>query len=138
MSKQDWTPTEADFDQWDDEKEAEAIRLIGENTKVRHVIKNDEYWALVPGGRVYKLPLQLSIAEFEAMSASSDTENIERIKQFIRTFAGETQAESIEREPMQVVFNLLQDYARTLVRTQGVDDMGKSSDSAMSSNPTMA
>lgn len=36
---------------------------------------------------------------------------------------------------MQVAFNLIQDYGALLAKTQGVDDLGKSADSADSSNP---
>ena len=45
---------------------------------MRHIIKNNEYWALTPGGTVYKLPLYLSIADFEALSnTQTDTESLD-------------------------------------------------------------
>lgn len=131
-----WTPTTADFDAWDEQAEAEAIAETAKQVKVRHIIRNGEYWALAPGGTIYKLPIYLSIADFEALSnTQSDTESIEQVKRILTVFAGEKQAKKLEKEPMQVAFNLIQDYGALLAKTQGMDDLGKSADSADSSNP---
>lgn len=128
-----WTPTTADFDAWDDKAETAAIAETSKKTTIRHIIKNGEYWALVPSGGIYKLPLFLSIADFEALStAGDDVESIDQIKRILTVFAGEQQARKLEREPMQVAFNLLQDYGATLTRTQGVE-LGKSPDSSIPS-----
>lgn len=129
-------PTIADFDDWTDADEEAAIRRFAGGFRVRHVIKNDEYWALAPGGHIYKLPLALNIEAFESLSSASDVESIASIKGILAAFAGEEQARQLEAEPLQVVFNLLQDYGTTLSRTQGVSDLGKSTDSASSSAPT--
>lgn len=134
-SNTEWTPNTADFDAWTDVAEAEAIAQVGERVKVRHLIKNDEYWALAPGGTIYKLPLFLSIADFEALSnTQTDTESIEQVKRILTVFAGDEQAERLEHEPMQVAFNLIQDYGETLAKSQGVE-LGKSPTSAESSTP---
>mgnify|MGYP007128034093 CR=1 FL=1 len=86
---------------------------------MRHIIKNNEYWALTPGGTVYKLPLYLSIADFEALSnTQTDTESLEQVKRILTVFAGDEQAERLEHEPMQVAFNLIQDYGETLAKSQ--------------------
>ncbi len=130
------TPTIAEFDEWDETKETEALEEVAKQVRVRHIIKNNEYWALTPGGTVYKLPLYLSIADFEALSnTQTDTESLEQVKRILTVFAGDEQAERLEHEPMQVAFNLIQDYGALLAKTQGMDDLGKSADSADSSNP---
>lgn len=130
------TPTIAEFDEWDETKETEALEEVAKQVRVRHIIKNNEYWALTPGGTVYKLPLYLSIADFEALSnTQTDTESLEQVKHILTVFAGDEQAERLEHEPMQVAFNLIQDYGALLAKTQGMDDLGKSADSADSSNP---
>lgn len=130
-----WTPTTADFDAWNEQDEAEAIAETAKQVKVRHIIKNNEYWALAPSGHIYKLPLFLSIENFDALSnAVSDTESVEQIKRILAVFAGDEQARDLEKEPMQVAFNLLQDYGLMLSKSQGVE-LGKSPVSADSSTP---
>lgn len=131
--KTNTTPTLADFDNWTEQDESNAIAEAAAKTKIRHIIKNGEYWALAPGGSIYKLPLFLSISDFEALSAATDdTESIEQINRILTVFAGEDQAKQLEKEPYQVAINLLQDYGATLVKTQGAD-LGKSENSANSS-----
>lgn len=136
MAKQQNTaPSIAEFEDWDETREAEALAEVANQVKVRHIIKNNEYWALTPGGTVYKLPLYLSIADFEALSgASTDTDSLDQVKRILTVFAGDEQAKQLEREPMQVAFNLIQDYGETLAKSQGVE-LGKSSTSAESSTP---
>ena len=125
-SKTNQTPTIAEFDAWNDEAETRAIAETSDKVKVRHINKNSEYWALAPGGTIYKLPLFLSIADFEALAtAADDSQSIKQIKRILTVFAGEERAARLEREPMQVAFNLLQDYGATLTKTQGVDGLGK-------------
>ncbi|TCF46626.1 hypothetical protein MCC10106_1949 [Bifidobacterium longum subsp. longum] len=136
MAKQQNTaPSIAEFEDWDEIREAEALAEVANQVKVRHIIKNNEYWALTPGGTVYKLPLYLSIADFEALSgASTDTDSLDQVKRILTVFAGDEQAKQLEREPMQVAFNLIQDYGETLAKSQGVE-LGKSPTSAESSTP---
>lgn len=134
-----WTPTTADFDAWNEQDEAEAIAETAKQVKIRHIIKNNEYWALAPSGHIYKLPLFLSIENFDALSnAASDTESVEQVKRILTVFAGDEQAERLEHEPMQVAFNLIQDYGQLLAKTQGVDNLGKSATSAGDSTPAKA
>lgn len=135
MATQNMAPSIAEFDDWDEAKESEALAEVAKQIKVRHIIKNNEYWALTPGGTVYKLPLYLSIADFEALSgASTDTDSLDQVKRILTVFAGDEQAERLEHEPMQVAFNLIQDYGETLAKSQGVE-LGKSPTSAESSTP---
>ena len=136
MAKQQNTaPSIAEFEDWDETREAEALAEVANQVKVRHIIKNNEYWALTPGGTVYKLPLYLSIADFEALSgASTDTDSIDQVKRILTVFAGDEQAKQLEREPMQVAFTLIPDYGEPLAKSQGVE-LGKSPTSAESSTP---
>lgn len=134
-TQQNTAPSITEFDDWDETKETEALAEVANQVKVRHIIKNNEYWALTPGGTVYKLPLYLSIADFEALSgASTDTDSLDQVKRILTVFAGDEQAKQLEREPMQVAFNLIQDYGETLAKSQGVE-LGKSPTSAESSTP---
>lgn len=61
MTATEWTPTLEDFENWTDDDEQSALDAIASRMKIRHIIKNDEYWALAPGGVIYKLPMFLSI-----------------------------------------------------------------------------
>lgn len=133
-----WTPTPADFDSWTDEDEQAALTEVSQATQVRHIIKDNSYWALVPGGNIYKLPLYLSISQFEGLSsAESDEESFAKIKSILSTFAGPEQAARLEDEPLQVAYNLLQDYGETIAKTQGVADLGKSANSASPSTAAL-
>lgn len=79
MTATEWTPTLEDFENWTDDDEQSALDAIASRMKIRHIIKNDEYWALAPGGVIYKLPMFLSIHDFEALSsAADDSESIDR------------------------------------------------------------
>ncbi|MCI8753718.1 MAG: hypothetical protein HFJ39_02440 [Bifidobacterium pseudolongum] len=122
----DKTPTKAEFDAWTPETEHEALAAIGEAFHVRHIIKGDTFWALAPNGKVYKLPLGLSIKDFEALSAegNSDVQSISAVKDLIRSFAGPEQAESLEAQPVQVVMNILNQYGTVIRDSQGAD-LGK-------------
>lgn len=122
----DKTPTKAEFDAWTPESEHEALAAIGEAFHVRHIIKGDTFWALAPNGKVYKLPLGLSIKDFEALSAegNSDVQSISAVKDLIRSFAGPEQAESLEAQPVQVVMNILNQYGTVIRDSQGAD-LGK-------------
>lgn len=122
----DKTPTKAEFDAWTPETEHDALAAIGEVFHVRHIIKGDTFWALAPNGKVYKLPLGLSIKDFEALSAegNSDVQSISAVKDLIRSFAGPEQAESLEEQPVQVVMNILNQYGTVIRDSQGAD-LGK-------------
>ncbi len=50
MTATEWTPTLEDFENWTDDDEQSALDAIASRMKIRHIIKNDEYWALAPGG----------------------------------------------------------------------------------------
>lgn len=96
----DFKPTVEDFDQWTGKNDEEAFASIAQNYKVRHIIKGDVYWALVPGGRTYKLPLSMSIDDFTRLSnTSDDTESVEQLKRILSAFAGDKQAKQLNGEP---------------------------------------
>lgn len=113
-------PSVEEFEHWDDNKDDEAIAQAVNTFKVRHIIKNDKYYARTPNGTIYTLPIALSINDFEALSTlGDDTEAISQLKRIIKAFAGAEQANSIETQPVQVVMNLLNDYATIIAKTQG-------------------
>lgn len=113
-------PTLDEFDNWTDDDEQVAFENAKKLYQIKHVIKGDTYYARTPDNTLYKLPLSLSIHEFEALSnTDNDVESIAQLKKLLRDFAGAKQAESLEKQPVQVVINLLSDYATILTKTQG-------------------
>lgn len=121
------------FNNWTEQDEENALKAAKAATDVKHIIKNNEFWALAPGGKIYKLPLNLSIADFTQLSeAQEDTDQFRVLKTILEAFAGEEQAKDLEHEAFVVVSNILSDYGTTLARIQGVD-LGKSPASAASS-----
>ena len=129
-------PTLEEFDAWDDTKEAEAITTTAASYKVRHIIKNGDYWALAPHGTIYKLPIGLSIDDFERLSnASTDIESIDALKKLLATFAPDS-ADQIAKEPAAWALSMLTDYGEILAKIQGAS-MGESeASSANSEAPT--
>ena len=45
-TQQNMAPSIAEFDDWDETKETEALAEVAKQTKVRHIIKDNEYWSL--------------------------------------------------------------------------------------------
>ncbi|NEG56131.1 hypothetical protein [Bifidobacterium platyrrhinorum] len=131
MSKTtEYQPSIEDFDSWDETQDEKAIKAVAGHLTVRHIIKNDEYWALAPSKRIYKLPLLLSLNDFKRLTnADTDAESIDAVSGILAAFAGQKQADQLADEPVQVVMNILADYGETITRTQGVD-LGKSDGSA--------
>lgn len=118
-------PSVDEFMAWTDQDETAAIEAARESYTVRHVMKNGEYWALLPGGRVYKLPLALSIDDFDRLgNAANDTESIQALRVLLETFGGREQATLLAKEPVQAVMNMLTDYGDVIARTQGAS-LGK-------------
>lgn len=131
-------PELSEFDEWNDEVEAKALEALAASSKTRHIIKGDLFWALAPQGHIYKLPLALSITDFEALAnAQTDSESIEQIKSILHAFAGEKQARQLESEPIQVMQSILNDYGATIAKSQGTE-LGKSDGSPASSESTGA
>lgn len=121
------------FDNWSQQDEQEALANVVKASRVRHVIKNNEFWALTPSKNIYKLPLALSIEDFTRLDqAQSDSDQINQLKRLLKAFAGSEQAKKLEKEPILIAFNILSDYGETLAKIQGAD-LGKSSASASSS-----
>jgi hypothetical protein len=129
-------PTAADFDDWSPEDEQQALASVAAGNKIRHIIKNGQYWALAPHGRIYKLPLSLSINDFERLdTAQNDSESIKALEDILSAFAGDDQAEALKGEPIQVVMNLLSDFGDVIARSQGAE-LGKSTGSSDNSANT--
>ena len=107
-------PSVDEFMAWTDQDETAAIEAARESYTVRHVLKNGEYWALLPGGHVYKLPLALSIDDFDRLgNAANDTESIQALRVLLETFGGREQATLLAK-----------DYGDVIARTQGAS-LGK-------------
>lgn len=122
-------PTVEEFDTWDEEKETEALAKTARQYCVRHIIKGDSVWFLVPGGHVYHLPLNLSIDDFLALEESvSDSDQIKAVAGILESFAGKNEADRLRKEPMLVTLNLIGDYGETFAKIQGAP-LGKSADS---------
>lgn len=138
MAAKTETPSIEEFNQWNEEFERRALEAQAKNFEVLHVIKDNAYWALTPSGSIYKLPMAMSITDYERLSnAETDTEGIEQLKRIIETFAGKNQAGKLEREPVQVVMNILNDYGSVIARSQGAS-LGKSDGSSDDSASTTA
>lgn len=119
-SKQaEWEPTEEDFEAWGDGSDEEAFARLAESFRVRHVIGDGHYFGKAPSGTVYRMPLGISIATFEALTADTNVETIEALKGLLAEFAP-GQVESLEHEPIQVVMSLVSDYMTCVARAQGV------------------
>lgn len=119
MSNKTNTPSISEFADWNDDKENKAINELADLHRVRHIIKNGEYWALIERtGHMYKLPLSLTLRDFDALNVEDLGDGVEALKRIIRAFGGE-QADSIENEPVQVLSNMLTDYGAVVARTQG-------------------
>ena len=130
-------PTLADFNNWTAADDDDAIRQAATGFDVKHVIKNNQYWALAPSGHVYKLPIALSLDDYgRFMNAKNDMESIDGLRDMLNTFSP-AQGAQIAGEPIQVLQNLLTDYAAIIVKTQGVS-LGESTPSTDGSNPTSA
>lgn len=114
-----WEPTDEDFETWDEASDDEAFAALSESFRVRHVIGDSHYFGRTPSGAVYRMPLGISIATFEAITAESNVDSIEAVKGLLEEFAP-GQAGALEHEPIQVVMSLIEDYLSCVARAQGV------------------
>ncbi|WP_137648207.1 hypothetical protein [Bifidobacterium moukalabense] len=140
MSKtmQNGAPDVKDFEAWTPEDEEKALASAAESMKVKHLIKGDSVWFLAPRGRVYRLPLALSIDDFDRLSkVQSDSEQVQVLKGMLEAFAGEQAAMQLSKEPVIVPINILRDYGAIISRMQGVG-LGKSTTSSEPSKETAA
>lgn len=117
--KRAWEPTEEDFDAWDDASDEEAFAALAESFRVRHVIGDSHYFGKAPSGAVYRMPLGISIATFEALTSEDNVDSIDATKGLLEEFAP-GQVSQLEHEPIQVVMSLIQDYMSCVARAQGV------------------
>lgn len=117
------------FDTWTDEQEEAALAMASNAFQVRHIIKGDEVWFLAPRGVIYKLPLALTLKDYQRLSSMDNTESIEGVHELLRAFMGDDAADKLDDEPAQVAINMLLDYGQLMTRTQGVT-LGKSTDSS--------
>ncbi len=135
---QNSAPSVKDFEAWTLEDEEKALASAAESMKVKHLIKGDSVWFLAPHGHVYKLPLALSIDDFDRLSkVQSDSEQVQALKGMLEAFAGEQASMQLSKEPVIVPINILRDYGELISKMQGVE-LGKSSTSSEPSKETTA
>lgn len=113
-----WEPTDEDFEAWDGAKDEEAFSALSGFYRPRHVIGDGHYFGKTPSGGVYRMPLGISIATFEALTSDTNVETIGALKGLLEEFAP-GQVDRLEREPIQAVQSLLEDYLSCVVRAQG-------------------
>ena len=118
------------FDDWTDEQEEQALAMVANAFRVRHIIKGDEAWFLAPRGVVYRLPLSLTLKDFKRLSSVDDMESADGVRELLRAFVGDDAADKLDDEPVQVTFNILSDYGRLVTSAQGAG-LGKSEDSSI-------
>lgn len=110
-------PTAADFNAWTSEDEEKALEATAAKMKVKHLIKDGSVWFLAPHGHIYKLPIALSIDDFERLSdLQSDTEQIQALKDMLTAFAGDEAAGQLAKEPVMVPLNILSDYGEIIAK----------------------
>lgn len=114
-----WEPTDEDFEAWDEASDEEAFAALAESFSVRHVIGDSHYFGKTQSGAVYRMPLGISIATFEALTVDDSTDSISALKGLLEEFAP-GQVGRLEHEPIQSVMSLLQDYMTCVARAQGV------------------
>ena len=114
-----WEPTDEDFEAWDEARDEKAFSALADSFRVRHVIGDSHYFGKAPSGAVYRMPLGISIATFEALTADDSVDSISALKGLLEEFAP-GQVGRLEREPIQVVMSLVQDYMSCVARAQGV------------------
>lgn len=114
-----WEPTDEDFDAWDEASDEEAFAALAESFRVRHVIGDSHYFGKAPSGAVYRMPLGISIATFEALTSEDNVDSIDATKGLLEEFAP-GQVSQLEHEPIQIVMSLIQDYMSCVARAQGV------------------
>jgi hypothetical protein len=123
-------PSVKDFEDWTVEDEDKALTAAAESMNVKHLIKGDSVWFLAPHGHMYKLPLALSIDDFDRLSkVQSDSEQVQALKGMLEAFAGEQAAMQLSKEPVIVPINILRDYGEIISKMQGAE-LGKSSTSS--------
>lgn len=114
-----------EFDAWTPEDDQRALAQIATQSTVKHIIKNGKYLARTPDNQIFELPLALSFKDFEALSTVADTSGqVDQLKRILTAFAGSKQAKELERQPVQVLMNLLADYGKCVAESQGAD-LGK-------------
>lgn len=114
-----WEPTDEDFDSWDEARDEDVFSKLSRSFAVRHVIGDRHYFAKSPSGHVYKMPLGISIATFEALTADGeDADPIAALKGLLAEIAP-GQVDEIEQEPIQTVMSLMTDYMTCVARAQG-------------------
>lgn len=111
-------PTDEDFESWSDERESESVREAAGMFKTKYVVGGGTFFAKAPSGSVYRLPLGISIDQFEALSSEDDVESVSALKAIVETFAPDD-AEKLAGEPILVLGDMLSKYGSVVAKVQG-------------------
>lgn len=119
-----------EFDQWNDDLEDKAIEEFASRLDVKHIIKDGEYVALLPGGTMLRLPLALKVSDFTALaSAGGGNEGLDMLRGLMSELSGGASDRIFDTMPLQTLLSLSADYGAVLAKTQNAT-LGKYSLSA--------
>lgn len=117
----EYVPTVEDFDAWDQEHEDKAIEKVAMGFRVKYLIDADDavFFALTPSGGVYRLPLGISVSDFDALMNLEDGDSVAALKGILAAFGG-GDAKRIEAEPIATIADMLAAYGKVVAKVQGV------------------
>lgn len=116
----EYMPSAEDFDTWDPVHENEAIEKVAKGFKVKYLIDADDaaFFALTPSGGVYRLPLGISVSDFDALMNLDDGDSVAALKGILDAFGG-GDAKKLEAEPLATIADMLSAYGRVIAKVQG-------------------
>lgn len=111
-------PTAEEFEAWDESMLEEAVKEAAEAFKVKWMVKGMGFYAQLPSGKVYRLPLGISAATFEELANVDDSQAVEVFRSLFRAFAPK-RVEDLENEPIQSVMGMMERYGEAVALVQG-------------------
>jgi hypothetical protein len=114
-------PAAAEFDDWSDEREAEVLESIAEQTRVKHVITAEKqfYGRFVDGEIIGPIPLKLSLATLEALDEAGEAP-VDQMSTLFTLLGMETEAESVRERDLAEVMSLAEKYFGALNKLTNV------------------
>lgn len=105
---------EYDFDNWDQEREDDALRALND---VRHIIVEGNFVGRFADGTIVKIPLSLSLDMVNELQRDFDTP-VDQFKHLLTTFAGEDVAAELDKRSIIPVGIMTEKFFRALGRAQ--------------------
>lgn len=94
-----------DFDSWDEAAEQAAIKEAATATQVRYIISEHRFFvAKFPDGEIFKVPLQISFADIEAIKDSGGDES-DQVKKLLELLGDEDGAERLSHKDILSVMD---------------------------------